>query len=134
MPYKTMPTQEKAVITQQIMGMWEDFTLYLAKATWLFIAIFAVTTRLAVDRFKGIKTSFVQKACAYVMGVFVGWMTFRLCKHIGITSDNLRAVLVGCTAISANEILKAIIALKWGKIIKDFINNLIKTWQSNNKS
>lgn len=121
-----MATEEKAAFSHWIVENIEAIKVFLTKSTWLLISIFAVSTRLAMDRIKGVKIGSIQKLCAYVIGVFIGYLSYNASIVLGCEDERLRIIIVGCSSISFNEISKTLIGLKWRNIIE----NLIKAYDS----
>lgn len=116
-----MATEEKAVFSQWIMENIEAIKVFLAKSTWLLVSIFAVSTRLAMDRIKGVKVGFIQSICAFIIGVFIGFLSYHASISCGFESEDTRIIIVGCCSISFNEISRAVISLKWRKIIERWL-------------
>lgn len=116
-----MATEDKAAFSQWFIENMESLRVFFVKSTWLFISIFAVSTRLAMDRMKGIKADSVQRFCAYIVGVFIGYLSYHASIVFSVENENLRIIIVGCCSISFNEISRAVITMKWRKIIERWL-------------
>lgn len=116
-----MATEDKAAFSQWFIENMESLRVFFVKSTWLFISVFAVSTRLAMDRMKGIKVGFIQGVCAFIIGVFIGYLSYHVSIVFSVENENLRIIIVGCCSISFNEISRAVISLKWRKIIERWL-------------